>query len=78
MMKWTKEAPSEPGFYWLRSSSWDRKPIVVEVWFYMNEDPDVFFTGTEEHSKLSDFPRHQWCKIPEPEKLHGKPIHGSL
>ena len=66
-MKWTKDKPTETGFYWLRRSSRDKKPIVVEVWC-MCDETDVFFTGTDEHAKLSDFTRYQWCKIPEPEK----------
>jgi len=67
-MKWTKDKPTETGFYWLRSSSRDKKPIVVEVWVFADEEPDIYLTGTDEHCKLSEFKSHQWCKIPEPEK----------
>ena len=31
MMRWTKELPTEPGWYWLRYSTDDRAPWIVHV-----------------------------------------------
>lgn len=63
-MYWTKDKPDEDGFYWVRSSARDIKPIVVRMLF-----GDIFVPGESYTNSAAEFGRAaQWCRIPEPEE----------
>lgn len=58
-IKWTKEKPTVPGFYGLRSSSSD-KACVVEVWRDNQDGLSVFYPGDEVEKEFWEIADAEW------------------
>jgi hypothetical protein len=51
-VKWTREKPTKPGFYWLRRQ--DDDDIVIRLWRWSTEEFSVAFTGTDYDRDLGE------------------------
>ena len=81
-MKWTKEPPKEPGWYWRRKwngpDEWEVKVVHVEQLALEDEDSSFlhvvgdsyrikFVDGQKLYGeRIPHHPRHQWWPIPIP------------
>ena len=66
-MKWTSEAPTKTGWYWIKSTNW--VPHIVEVAFIPRLKKSFFWGVASDISEPCDkYPDAQWSgPIPEPE-----------
>lgn len=64
MNNWTKEKPTKPGFYWMRSfrDFHDDKAHAVQL----DDNKCVWFIGSELDYPMSDFPNSEWSGPIEP------------
>lgn len=63
-MNWTTETPTEPGYYWARTSAKDKNPMIVAVNMFGHADGNVdcYFHGRDNRVSISETdPRWQWC-----------------
>jgi hypothetical protein len=73
MFKWTTERPTEPGFYWVRHTSWrPRSPVVVEL---VRDDQDKlrvdcsYVAGLEAEIEISLRDCTAFARVPTPEQV---------
>lgn len=64
-MNWTKDKPTEPGWYWVRTSSPKREPFVAEI---AHEAPHgLFLRSGSGYGWVQWLPTHEWAgPIPPP------------
>lgn len=63
-LKWTKDKPTAPGFYWMRN---EQAVSVVEVWKGPRGELVVLYPGDEVEKGFLEIPDAEWAgPIPEP------------
>ena len=63
-LKWTKDKPTAPGFYWIQN---EQAVSVVEVWRGPRGELVVLYPGDEVEKGFLEIPDVEWAgPIPEP------------
>ena len=65
-IRWTKDKPTAPGFYWIRNGFYD-DICIVHVWRSSQDELVVFYPGNEAEREFWEIPNAEWAgTIQEP------------